>query len=259
MADQQDYKFIFKKDVAQFTPDSLKSIRDNTYMELSMYGIRAAFNRILQCKAEIDIIFTERIKELLMKRSNNAPEYPYAYIVISEMDLLKDRGNTTSMANVGHRSRGTVKSGTSTQIAYLLPTKVSFTLHVIDTDARRLFCTCQSLLLADNSRAFNFNMRCFNTESEVIVKRLGSVSLPDPTFNTSDDIDPNAGHVQLSFEMSTWIGFSTFTPLQNKLVLNYNIIVHDAEGNEVAVDKETRTYEVQNGKDGISQSFVKVE
>jgi hypothetical protein len=189
---------------------------------------------VLQCKTPIDFVFTERIKELLMKRSQNNPEYPYAYIVISEMDLLKDRGNTNSMAMTGHRGHN--HTGTSSQVGFLFPCKLAFTLHYLDSDSRRMFCNCQSLLIADNSRAFNFDMYAFNTKSEVIVKRQGSISLPEPGINTSDDVDASVGHIQISFEATTWFGFTQFIQTLKGFNINVKLVQHDAQGNEIIFD-----------------------
>jgi hypothetical protein len=208
---------------------------------------------VLQTPAPIDFSFTERIKEELMKRTNNAPRYPYAYIVIGELDIVKDRGNTTSMVRSGQRSNILNTAGTAAQVNYMLPARIAFTLHYWDSDVLRMLLRSQAMLLADTARAFNFKLRAFNTEHQVIVKRQGSITVPEPGIDTSSDTDSGAGTFTLSFECVTWLGFSAFVPTVRQFNVNLNIIDSETVDGEV-VETIVDVIHIERTRDALTST-----
>jgi hypothetical protein len=230
-----DCTFVFDSTLTKYSHANLKALQDTTYLELAFHGVRAAFNRLLDTKSVIDIVFTERVKELLQKRSGNNPKYPYAYLVVSDIDIDRAQGNNTAIAHSGIYDRGSRIRNSPVTVAYVFPGTVQFTLHVMDNDARRLFLISQSILLADMGRALNFVLRAFGTEYEVIVKKSGSISTPDPMLDTSNDTDPEAGHLSVSFEMHCKLGFATLAKSVDTINVTTNIRIRDEKGQEVVV------------------------
>lgn len=235
MSEKADCSFVFDSSLTKYSHANLKALQDSTYLELAFHGLRAAINRLLDTKTVIDISFTERVKELLQKRSGNNLKYPYAYIVISDIDTDKTQGNLTAIAHSGIYSAGQRTKNNPVTVAYAFPGKVQFTLHILDDDARRIFLISQSLILADIARAFNFKLRAFGTEYIVTVKRTGSISTPEPLLDTSNDADASAGHLTVTYEMFCNLGFTMLAKAIESLSLSTKVYVKDDDGTEIEI------------------------
>jgi hypothetical protein len=209
--DFSDISFVFDTDVSKFSAGSINAIYETTLLSLTLHGLRASFNRILQCPSPIDFSFTDRLKELQEKRESNNLKYPYAYIVLNDLDLLKDQANTTAMSHRGLAGRKAF-IGDSVDVTYAFPMKLNITLNVLDSDVVRLLSYAQSLILADVARAFNFKINAFDTQSICKVQRSGNISFPENLISTDNEQDYNSGKVSLSFEVQGWIGFTCLVP-----------------------------------------------
>jgi hypothetical protein len=198
----------------------MKNIYETTWFNLVLHGLRTSFNRVIQSSTSIDFAFTDRYKELLLKKTANKLAYPYAFIVVNDIDTVKDQINTSSMSR---RGLGVAKAhGDAVPVTYVFPFKMNFTLNVLDSDVNSLFSIVQSIFLSDACRGFNFGIKAFESFSKIKVAKTGGISFNDATISTDQENDFGTGHITCSFEVQGWMGFSTLHPTVKTL----NVKVH---------------------------------
>jgi hypothetical protein len=223
--DQQDVSFLFNTDISGYTTNSIQAIKDISWLNLTLHGLRSSFNRIVQSTTTPEFAFTDRFKELLFKRTKGNLKYPYCYLNFVDLDLVKDQINTGAAAR-----RGIINpqfSGNAVPVSYLFPIKFNITLNILDSDIQRMLSITQSIFLADVSRAFNFGIKAFDQLAKVKVQRTGNISFPEMGINTDQENDFATGHLTCGFEVQSWMGFTTFAPT----VKNVKINVYTEEAN----------------------------
>jgi len=224
-SNQIDCSFLFDTDISQFTPSAITALGDHTFLSLTLHGVRAAFNRVLQLPQPPEIVFDERVKDLLLNRTNSTLQYPYAYIMVNDMDIVRDQSNVTAIQKQGMLLRngpGRQRQGTSVPKMFMFPLAASITLTIMDSDAKRLFSLCQAVLLADVFRALNFTINAYNSDSKVVLKKQGAISIPESVISSSDEADFNASKVTVNFELHGWVGFNTYVPAVSKIIVRLN-------------------------------------
>ena len=230
-ATENNVSFLFDTDVARYSTNSVLALYETTYLNLTLHGLRLSFNRLVQSTVPIEFAFTDRMKELLEKRSGQGLKYPYAYIVLNDMDLVKDQINTSSMSYSG-ASRRKIK-GDSAPVDFNFPVKFNMTLNVVDSDDKRMLSLVQALFLADVCRGFNFGIKANDSVTKVKVTRTSNVSFPESFISTDSEQDFATARVTMTFEVQTKVGFSALVPTIQQLNINvYNVDNYD--GTEVS-------------------------
>jgi hypothetical protein len=256
MADneEQNISFVFNTDVSSYSANTIKSIYETTWFNLVLHGLRNSFNRVIQSTATIEYAFSDRFKELLMEKTKGNPKYPYAFIVVNDVDLVKDQINTGAMSRHGlvHKRL----QGDSVPMSFLFPFKMNCTLNVLDSDVNNLFSLSQAIFLADVSRAFNFGIKAFESQSIVKVLRTGNISFSESTINTEQDNDYGTGHITVGFEVQGWMGFTSFLPTVKNI--NINVFTEQAAGTKPKLDftYQLTLSEAADGKEHFNQLFT---
>ena len=254
MSDAKDVSFLFDTDVASFCNNSIRATYETTMLSITLHGLRTSFNRVIQSNTPIEFAFTDRMKELLEKRHGYKLVYPYAYIVLNDLDLVKDQINTAAMARHGVR-RSTIQ-GDSIPIGFNFPLKLNITLNIVDSDIIRLLSLSQSILLSDASRAFNFAINARNSITKVKVNRTSNISYPESIINIETENDYASGRITVTFEVQSRFGFIGLLPK----IRQFNIGVYcvdklpDSETEVTSYDDAqkigTYTINLEEGEDG---------
>lgn len=242
-----DVSFVFDTDVSSYTVGSIKSIYETSWFNLLLHGLRNSFNRVIQSSSVIEFTFSDRIKELYTQKTKSRLAYPYAYIIINDVELVKDQINTGAMAR-----RGIYKEklqGNAVPMSYLFPFKMNLSLNVLDSDVQSLFALSQAIFLADASRGLNFAIRAHGALSKIKVLRTGNISFSESTINTDTENDYGTGHIMVSFEVQGWMGFTSLLPTVKHI--NINVLTE-----EVGIDPILHarySIDLEEGADGKVQ------
>jgi hypothetical protein len=265
MADESaNISFLFDTDISSYTCNSIKSIYETTWFNLVLHGIRNSFNRVIQSTTPIEFSFTDRYKELILKKTKNNLVYPYAFVVINDVEIVKDQINTSAMARRGLVNRKF--SGTGVSVSYLFPFKMNITLNVLDSDINSLFSMVQSIFLSDVCRGFNFGIKAFDYFTKIKVTKTSGISFSDATISTEQENDFGTGHITCTFEVQGWMGFTALHPTARTLKINvYNVDEQLTEENasEVIENHSTLqcTYQLtlsedSDGKERTDQLYI---
>lgn len=267
MAETNDLSFIFDTDVSSFCNNAISATYETTMLSITLHGLRLAFNRVVQPKVPIEFTFTDRMKELLEKRHNDNLHYPYAYITLNDLDLVKDQLNTAAMARHGTKRR--YVQGDSIPVAFNFPLKMNITLNVVDSDVLRLLSMSQAILLADVSRAFNFAINAHRAINKVKVNRTSNISYPENMINTDTEQDYASGRISVTFEVQSSFGFIGLLPKIRQI--NVGVFVVDNLSDNTTPDniipdsaKKLGTYTInleegEDGENSLNKLFTPAE
>jgi len=248
---ETNFSFLFATDVSHYATNAIMGLYETTVLNLTLHGLRQSFNRIIEATTPIEFAFTDRMKELLEKRAGQNLKYPYAYIVLNDLDLVKDQINTATMAHSGFKSRRL--EGDSVPVSFAFPIKFNITLNVVDSDDKRMLSLAQALLLADVSRAFNFTINANGQQTIVKVARTSNMSFPENMINTDTEQDFATARTTMTFEVQSRMGFTTLVPALKQI--NVNVYTAAPQGQDPILDS-TLTIDLAQGLDGQTDTEI---
>jgi len=193
----------------------LDELDESSLFLTSLYGVRTVFERELGLK-NILIETSEMIKLRILQRTkqHEAPTYPYAYMVINELQAVKELQPGKVVRRLGYRM-GTIGATRATSSkGYIFPVQASVDLKYIDNNPERVIKVAEAMLLLGQVGCLFFDLviGSSNEEDEKDGMRL-EVRLEIPTSVTIPVADsevpaaPGGMEVTLSFVVNTYAGF----------------------------------------------------
>jgi len=187
----------------------LDELNESSLFLASLYGVRTLFERELGIKNML-IATDEMIKARIAQRvkQNQLPEYPYAYLILNEVQSVKEMQPNKVVRRLGYRmgTEGATRA-TSTK-GYIFPEKAGVELKYTDADPYKVIRVAEAMMILGQVDGLNFDLRVGDDDAMRLSIRLEiPESVAIPMADTNLPSAPAALEVSLSFVMYGYAGF----------------------------------------------------
>ncbi len=188
----------------------LDELNESSLFLSSLYGVRTVFERELGIKNML-IATDEMIKARIDQRvkQNQLPEFPYAYLVLNEVQAVKELQPNKVVKRLGYRMGTTDASRATSSKGYIFPVKASLELKYTDSDPLRVIKVAEALMILGQIGALFFELRVGDDVEamQLSVRMEIPESVSIPLADTGNTTAPGAMEVSLSFVMNAYAGF----------------------------------------------------
>ncbi len=180
-----------------------RELAKNSLLLTALHGVKQVFQRETGVK-RILLSTDDKIKAQM--ENNGDDKYPYAWLVPSDAQAVRDMVNNRATQRTGMRmgTYGATRNTAST--AFLFPAKLGFELKYTHHDAKALYHMVETFLILSAMANLNFDIKFAN--QMVLNTRI---EIPDnltmPIADTGDTTKPGGGEISLQFIIHTWVGF----------------------------------------------------
>lgn len=188
----------------------LDELNESSLFLSSLYGVRSVFERELGIKNML-IASDDMIKARIAQRvkQNQLPEFPYAYLVLNEVQAVKELQPNKVVRRLGYRMGTTDATLSTSSKGYIFPVKASLELKYTDSDPLRVIKVAEALMILGQIGALTFELRVGDDAEamKLSVRMEIPESVSIPMADTSLTSAPGAMEVSLSFVMHAYAGF----------------------------------------------------
>lgn len=214
-----------------------KNIDKNTPFFTGLLGAHSAIKRFFGMrKIPLPIIQSNNVKAVLRQTiandDNSGNHYPYAYMSISNFEMVMDEqaNKTARRHGQGHRDTG---SNATLAKFYGFPMIVSIELHFVTNDIFEAVKFGLKSLTLLNTGVLNFEVEDENFKWVVVVKGE-SPSIAFPRTDKDNESDPEAFDMVCNISIRLWSGVMKEVPkINNSGSVDRHVgIVRNAQGME---------------------------
>lgn len=185
----------------------------NTPLYASFLGLRQTFAKHLGISSNIPIITHNNQKAILRKERNSS--YPYAYILLSGLKVVRDQEPNKSIARRG--SHISTQSATNATVAkgYLFKAEINFELHWLHNQITDVIMFIEKMSILGAIDAFTFNVTVPNVPEWVATVELPDGEIAIPRAELDDPAEPGAMDIAIQMVLKTRIGIVKDVPKVN--------------------------------------------
>ncbi len=171
-----------------------------------MSGVLSVLQKELALSKPVRYTQDERIKDSMSKDENT--QYPYAWVVPSDAQAVRDGVNARAVARYGQRTGNFGATRNTTRVARVFPVNLGLELHYVTGDPMAMLAAVEMFLIFSATTNLNFDLkfgRDFFLNTRIEIPDSASIPLAD----TSDTTKPGGGELTLNLIVHTYAGFFT--------------------------------------------------
>lgn len=189
------------------TETLFNELAKNSVLLLSLHGVRTVLERELGIK-NLHIAMDETVKAEIERKAgqHDKPQYPYAYMSMSELIGVRDQGNNKHAQRFGIRMGAAGATRATSRKAFLFPINIGLDLKYIDDDPVRAMVMAESMVILSMIGGLIFNLRLSESINFDVRVEIPE-TVPIPLASTNNPESPGGIEVSLSLIIHTFSGF----------------------------------------------------
>jgi hypothetical protein len=196
---------------------------------LSLHGVRNVLEKQLEVKNML-IATDETIKREIdrLAGQQQKPQFPYAYLSMSELIGVKDQNNNRVMQRLGLHAGTDGATKATARKAFMFPVNIGIEFKYIDDKPERAMIMAESLVLLSQIGGLSFEIKLTDKiRFDVRIEVPENTSIP--LADTSNTQSPSGVELSAQLIIHTYSGFfrDVAAVNQGNPLLNMEIIMKD--------------------------------
>lgn len=181
-----------------------KELAKSGLLRTNLHAVRTVLARELGLQ-HFPISLDDKVKAQLA--NDGQTQYPYGWLVPSDMQLVRDQYNNSATRRIGMRVGTYGATRNTSRIGFIYPIKIGAEIHVACDDAEKSLHFGETfLLLSAMQNVLSFDVR-FGDQFSLNTRIVVPDSVTIPFADTGDTTKPGAVEVTLQIVIETYAGF----------------------------------------------------